>query len=433
MRTLRRTTQSTTTTRDVRFLSLARGINVAGSEAGYIALLALCWELTGSASQASLVLLAAVAARLFGGPFGGWLGDHCDRRRVMIIGDVFAGVAFASFAFAQTMWQVVALLLLGCLGEMTAGSTVDAAVGNLVSGVERDRANATLSMARNAGALIGPVIGGGLVALVGARGAFLIDGGSSILAALLVLAIRGDVGGGGRTRDASGDTAATSDTHGDRHVLAGLRVIVRDPVLRWLNISWCCMSIAFAFVTVGELPLSVHYGYDEFGLGLIVMCWCAGALLGGWIARRGVEATDVGKRLTTNALLGALVFGLSGATHSFASVLVLMAIGGMSMSHANVVETTMLQARVDDGVRARVMATSGGMVSAAWGLFLAIGSLVIAHTSPQSLYMLAGGVSLISAGGFAIVHRLVRRERRWQELRTVVLRHALETDLAEGA
>lgn len=415
--------------RDVRLLAAARGITMAGAEAGYIAVLALSWHITGSASQASLVLLAAVVARALGGPIAGWIGDHVDRRRVIIWSDIVTGLAFGSLVFADSMLHVLIAMLIGTFGSMTGGAALDAALPSLVPTNELARANSTLGMARTAGHMVGPVLGGVLVAAVGARGAFLLDGVTSFIAAVIVLGIAGSVGGAA-TRTESAD--AVDDEHG-RDVLAGLRVVVRDPVIRLLVLSWCTLSICFAFVTAAELPLAVHHGYDEFGLGLIVTCWCAGSLVGSWLARRVETGARVAGLLAINAVILAVVFAIAGLTPWFSTVLAMMTVGGMSMALADVVEATMLQLRIDDAVRARVLATVGGIISAVWGIHLAIAAQLVELWTPGIVYAAGGGIALVASLLFIVMGRRLAREQQARALRILVPRHALETHLAENA
>ncbi len=400
---------------------------MAGAEAGHIALLALAWQLTGSPATASLVLLASVVARTAGAPLSGWIGDRFDRTRVIVGSELGIAIALAGMAMSQTMPQLLAACLVHGFAASTCSSALDAAVGGLVPRRDLAAANSTIGMARTTGHMLGPVAGGLAVAALGARSAFWIDAASSILAALLVLAIRGSTGGASRDGD------PTTDMGDDPGVLAGLRVLAGDPVLRLLAAGWSGMCVCFAFVTAAELPLAVEFGVDEPGLGAIVTSWCIGSLVGAWLARR-VQVERRGPFvLTANALTCAVVFAATGIAPEFWCVLALMAIGGLSMSLADVVEMTIVQQRVEDHVRARVMAAFAGLFSAVWGTNLAIAGLVVEAFSPGAAYVYAGAWCLVAALGFGMLGRVARREQDRQVLRVLVPRHALESELAEGA
>jgi MFS family permease len=412
--------------RDIRLLAASRGVSMAGAEAGHIAQLALAWHLTGSAGQASLVLLAYVVSRTVGAPVAGWIGDHLDRRVVIIASELAVAVTLCAMATAQTMTQLLLVCMLHGLAAMTCGAALDAAVAGLVPANQLSKANSTLGMARTAGHMLGPVFGGLLVAGVGARSAFLLDAASSVIAAALVLGIRGDVGG------AASEQHRSSDTH-DRSMLAGLRVLAADPLLRLLMAGWAMLCVCFAFVTAAELPLAAAFGLDETGLGMIVSSWCAGALLGSWTARR-VRVEDRGARvLALNAIACAGVFGAVAVVPSFWCVLALMAIGGFSMSLAEVVETTLIQTRVEDAVRARALAGYQGLMSAVWGTNLALAGLFVDAFSPQAAYAYGAAWCLVGAVAFAVLVRAQRSQLLAATLRVLRPRHALESELAEGA
>ncbi len=413
--------------RDVRFLATSRGISMAGAEAGHIALLAMAWHLTGSASQASLVLLAAVVARTVGAPLSGWIGDHCDRRRVIIGGEIGVAVSLCAMAASQSMGQLLVACLFHAFAASTCGSALDASVASLVPANELSKANSTLGMARTAGHMLGPVLGGLAVAGFGARSAFLLDAASSVIAAVLVLGIRGCVGGSAAARTAAGHDAANED----RSMLAGLRVLATDPVLRLLAAGWAGMCVCFAFITAAELPLAVQFGVDEPGLGMIVSSWCAGSLLGSWLARK-VNVEQRGPRvLVWNALACAVIFAATGLVPAFWCVLVLMAMGGFSMSLADVVEMTIIQQRVEDGVRARVLAAYGALFSAIWGTNLALAGLFVDAFSPGAAYVYGGAWCLVGAIGFVALGVMMRRQLLQHTLRVLRPRHALECQVRE--
>ena len=403
---------------------------MAGAEAGHIALLALAWHLTGSPASASLVLLSYTVSRTLGAPLSGWIGDRFDRRRVIVGSELGVAVALACMAMSQSMPQLVLACIAHGFAAGTCGSALDAAVGGLVPARDLTRANSTLGMARTTGHMLGPVLGGLVVAGFGARSAFWIDAASSIVAALVVLAIRGQMGG-----SSSAIEHSVSDDHPGRGaaMLAGLRVLSEDPVLRLLAVGWSGMCVCFAYVTAAELPLAVSFGVDEPGLGAIVTSWCIGSLVGSWQARR-VRIEQRGARvLVTNAIVCAAVFAATGVAPQFWCVLALMAIGGWSMALADVVETSTIQQRVQDHVRARVMAAYQGLFSAVWGTNLAVAALVVDAFSPHVAYVMGGAWCLVGAAGFAVIGRVQRREQQSHELRVLVPRHALESELAEGA
>ena len=165
---------------------------------------------------------------------------------------------------------------------------------------------------------------------------------------------------------------------------------------------------------------------DELGLGFIAHSWCVGSLLGAWLARR-VRVEQRGARvLALNGIACGIVFAAVGVVPEFWCVLVLMSVGGFSMSLADVVEMTIVQQRVDDALRARVLAAYGALMSLVWGTNLALAGLIVDVISPRAAYIYGGIWCLVSAVGFVLLARTIRHEQAPTTLRALRPRHALK-------
>jgi MFS family permease len=386
--------------RDLRLLAASRGISMFGFEAGHVALLALVWKMTGSANSAAVVLLAAVTARAVSGPLSGWIGDRFKRTRVMVISEIWAAACFASIAIAESVEQVLVLVLAGTLAQSVFGPALDASLPNLVPKDELTRANAVLGMSRTVGHMLGPVIGGIAIATVGARSVFVFDAATSLIAGALILFLRGDCGG----RALKGDKLSKAE----RSIVVGFRLVMIDPVLRLLAFGWCALCVAFALITAAELPLAAAFGVGSTGYAAIITCWCFGSLIGSWFARR-VQIVERGATiLVRNSLACAVLFTLAGATPWFAGVLVCMVCGGASMALAETVDATLQQQRVADSVRSRVSAAFQSILAIVFGIHLATGGLMVEAVGPHVTYMLSGVWCALAAVGFVLLRRALR-------------------------
>ena len=68
-------------------------VSIVGSGLTQFAIGVYVYQVTGSATQLSFILLVATLPRLFVAPFAGALVDRWDRRNVMIVGDTVAALA----------------------------------------------------------------------------------------------------------------------------------------------------------------------------------------------------------------------------------------------------------------------------------------------------------------------------------------------------
>ena len=141
----------------------------------------------GDAAAAALLTALALGNVALQLPLG-WLGDHVDRRLVLIFCGV-AGVAGASLLpwLVELGWIAWAMLFLW--GGVTMGiyTTALASVGERFRGAELITANAALGLLWGCGSVIGPSVAGAAMDWIDPDGLPLALGGASGLFALVAL------------------------------------------------------------------------------------------------------------------------------------------------------------------------------------------------------------------------------------------------------
>jgi MFS family permease len=137
--------------RNVRRLSVARFISTAGSQAAMIALIAIVYERTdGSGAWLTAALVGSFVVRLLVGPLVGALGDRFDRRLVMVVSDLVAGLAFIGLAAAHSPVALVSLAMVAAAAEAPFGPAANAQLAMVVPEDQRASANASRSAAAGA-------------------------------------------------------------------------------------------------------------------------------------------------------------------------------------------------------------------------------------------------------------------------------------------
>src|SRR5207247_10564874 len=127
---------------------------------------------------------------------------------------VLAGAAcFAGMALVRDPVWLLAIAFCSALAESPFFAASTAAIPNLVDDDDVAWANGTLSLGTNAGILIGPLVGGALVATIGAGAVFAMNAVSFVVSAGLVWTVTGSFSG---RRD---------DTSEHRGMLAGFRFV----------------------------------------------------------------------------------------------------------------------------------------------------------------------------------------------------------------
>jgi Transmembrane secretion effector len=144
-----------------------------------------------------------------------------------------------------------------------------AAIPNLVDD-EQDLewANARLSVANHVGHLLGPSLGGLLVAAGGASLVFLLNALSFLASACLVARVHGCFAAG---RDAAPVEPGTG---------AGFRQLLRNPVVLRIAVASTVLYLAVDMTLVADIPLARSFGWGAVGYGLMDAFWGGGALLG---------------------------------------------------------------------------------------------------------------------------------------------------------
>src|SRR3954454_21372604 len=205
---------------------------------------------------------------------GGVVTDRVDRRRVLILADVVRAAALVAMGLLSVtgvieIWHLVVLSVFMGIGEAFFGPAFGAIVPDLVSAELLVQANALQQLVQQAAAkLLGPALGGFVVALIGAGPAFLVDAGTFVLSALCVAALKA------RSR-------ATERARSARNELReGLAFVRREP---WLWSTLIAASLSLLFF-LGPLEVLLPYvirnalGGGAAGFGAVLAAAGAGAI-----------------------------------------------------------------------------------------------------------------------------------------------------------
>ncbi len=318
-----------------------------------VVLAAFAFDLTGSAAFVSVVTFAQLGPLLLFSLAGGALADMLDRRRLLIAVAVEQAVLSVLLAVvaddpSPSKVVIVAIVFAIGVGQAIHAPTFSSLLPNLVP--KRDLASAvSLNSANmNLSRVVGPAIGGILYARFGAPWVFLVNAATYvfIIGALYRVRIpRVHIAAGGPT--------------GVRRMVEGFAVARRDRVIRRCLITLTTFSF-FSLTFVVQMPVlaadnfgidpkSGAYGllYAFFGLGAVIGALSIGTFLAGQslelIVRLGLGGFAIA--LTTFALL-----------RNAAPAYPMAVIVGFCYFATITSLSTVLQARLDDNVRGRVMA-----------------------------------------------------------------------------
>ncbi|NUO61161.1 MAG: MFS transporter [Hamadaea sp.] len=181
--------------RDFRMLALGQGLSWLGNGFQTVALAVAILLAGGGAGDLGLVMAASVVAMLAGTLFGGVWADRMQPQRVMVVSDIVRAAAATGIALVfGTGHYALPLIMVLAAASAGAGSFFGPAFTSLkpmlVPADQRQSANATLSLLQTSCAVLGPALGGLVVARFGATTGFTVNAISFVVSTVTALLIR---------------------------------------------------------------------------------------------------------------------------------------------------------------------------------------------------------------------------------------------------
>jgi MFS family permease len=362
---------------------VARTVSVTGTRAASIAWVAVIFDRTGgSGAWVAALVLTQFATSVLAAPWAGALGDHFDRRVVMILSDLCSAAVFVAVAFSNSAITLLALAALASVVAAPFGPASSAFLVMLVPEAERTRATAARASGVAIGTVLGGALGGVVVAAFGGSTAFLLNAGSFVISALFALAIRG------RYRA----EASSDPTHAG--IWAGVRFVARHNALRFVIAANGAALLGYGMINVGEFPLFAHLGSGALGFGIATAGYGVGNFIGARLGRRAEGAFREKQALFFGWLVGGLSIVACAINPTSASVIVLFSIAGVGDSAALLAGTLLTQRHTPDPVRARVFAASGSVNTGAMSVAMFVAGVLIGPLGPVVLCVVCGVVTL---------------------------------------
>ncbi|MEU6817082.1 MFS transporter [Streptomyces sp. NPDC046860] len=340
--------------RDYRLFFLAYLISMLGDGVWLVALPWVAMEMGGDSSELAMVVGAEAVGLISCVLVGGALADRYPRRRV--IGWSFAAssavlglLAAVHLVGGLAVWQLVgAAFVLGASAAIS-GPASDALTPDLVPEENLHSANALESTVRAlAVRMVGPALGGVLVAVLDSLGIIVINAVSFGLAALCVALMRR---GGG-----TGAAAGEEQEAGTVSYREALRYLFGERWL-WVLIVWSGVvlllqsgprQVLLPFLISGRL------GGDARDYGLLVAVTGVAAVAASLMLGARKPPRDYARRMLLAWTAGAASLALIVFVPSFWLLLPLAVVYGFFSTVGNVYWSTLVQT-VPSAVRGRVI------------------------------------------------------------------------------
>jgi CRP-like cAMP-binding protein len=351
---------------NIRRLEGAWAVSIITYWAYGIALAVFAYE-EGGAAAVGLVGLVRFIPSALASPFTAMLADRYRRQIVIVVAELLRASFVALTVVVLVLDGPFALvLLLSALVAIVNSAEGPAESALLPTLAENPReltaANVVSSTIESLGIFGGPAIGGLLLAATSAEVVFAAAAVAFTLSAFLVSRVR-----------VEGQQERPEPTGGAiREFTAGFVTLAREPGLRVLVGLLAAQTLVAGALNVLIVVSALRLlDLGEEGVGFLNSAVGIGGLVGAV-----VSAALIGRRLTSNFLVGILLWGLPialiGVFPEPVPALIFLALVGLGNTLVDVSAFTLLQRAVPDQVLARVF----GAVQALWVGAIGIGAIV---------------------------------------------------------
>jgi MFS family permease len=138
------------------------------------------FERTSSATVLGIMTTAFTVPYLIFIPIAGVLVDRYDRKLMMMISDLAAGLGTVAILVLYSMnalevWHFYIVNVIVGLGSAFQWPAYSAAISTMVPKAQYGRANGMMSVVQSAPGIVGPMLAGAMLPLIGMKGIMLID------------------------------------------------------------------------------------------------------------------------------------------------------------------------------------------------------------------------------------------------------------------
>ncbi len=391
----------------ILFAALMAG---AGNGITIVAFPWLVLQRTGSALDASVVAMAGTLPLLAATLIAGTAVDYLGRRRVSMISDLLSALSVAAVPVIALMFgagaiNVAVLAVLAAFGALFDPAGMTARESMLPEAATRagwtlDHANSVYEAVFNLAYIVGPGLGGLLIATIGGVNTMWVTAAAFGLSIISIAVLRLD--GAGRPDRAKLPDGVWSG------IVEGLRFVWTNKVLRTL--AFVDLAITGLYMPM-ESVLFPKYFTDRnepAHLGWVLMALSVGGLIGAL----GYAALSSRMSKRTTMLTAMLTLGVAMTVIAFLPplplILVLCFVVGLVYGPIAPIYNYVMQTRAPQHLRGRVVGVMGSLAYAAGPLGLILAG-PLADTAGLHTTFLALSVPMLVTGIMAVFLPALRR------------------------
>jgi len=390
--------------RDFRNFWFGQVVSQIGDRIHTLAVIWVVYSWTKSGTALGVVLIAATLPSVLISPWAGAVSDRLNRKRIAIACDLARSVlviVLAGMAHYQllTMTVIVVMTALISIASAFFNPATLAMMPSILASQDLGRANAITQLSANASGALGFLLGSGLIAAIGVPAAFLFNGGSFFVSALLIGKI---VYQHTPSRKA---VSFVSDLAEGWRVVQGMPMVSRmlGPLV---VINFLFSSLSVLIPVFGEGV----FGAGSAGVGMLLASYTCGMFLAALVLSSFHPKASMSWLVTASLLAvggSFLAMGLIARLPLFVGALVLV---GFALNATNICLITMFQRVIPGEVRGKffslLTAVSLSAQPIAFGLTGWLSDLV----EPAGIMLVCGLCLLLCAG---LIYRITELREQY--------------------
>ncbi|MEG4293069.1 MFS transporter [Microcoleus sp. C2C3] len=371
-----------------------------GDEIAMVAFIFKVERASSSGLSISMLLAAQLVPGILLSPFSGQIIDRIETTRVLVITLILQGLLLCLLATTNSVILIVSgAALLGSLFAVSGPALftlLPVIIKNSESAIAKTAwANTVIEITQRFGSLIGPILGGIIVAQAASTSiAFLIDAATFLIAAPVIW-----FSGIRRRFIGEGKSQSRKILEG---VFAGIQVLWEERILRVVIPVFIIVMFASSISDVAFIFFVRRYlEGNSITYGILVAVWTGGIICG---ALAG-GTSFVEKRLELFSMLGATLIGISlgvsGIFPKLAVVVTMFVAGGIANGLFNVTVRNLLYKYVLEQMHGRAFAAYLALRNASIITGYVAGGSFAAESS-RTLYIISGTLGTV-VGIFGVV------------------------------
>lgn len=395
--------------RDFMLLLLGKMVSQTGNWIYYLGVVYFVKLLTGSSLDAGLVLFCNAVPPIILGSIAGSLCDRLSRKKILIIADIFNGVVslylgMRAMMETATITEVYVVAFALGMGKTFFNPALNASIPNVVSLDKLNRANSLINFTTSMTTLLGPLLGGLLIAFIGSSLAFTLNGISFLASAIFTIFVSIPQDG----IDLSGGGSKPRLIW--RDVKEGFKFVVHSRIILNIMIVFSIMTLFISPIVIYLQELTnTHFKVGPVGLSGIFMADGLGVLL----ASIYLIFRPLVKRQRDMVMLFPVFCGLSliviSLTDIYPIALAVMFVQGFIAGFGEISLMTILQKETPDQKRGMVFSLYSMVLSSMEPISLLACGYIIGKFAVTSVLTVYGGVLI--AGGILLFWSFARSQQ----------------------